>query len=71
MYKDTGNDMIEDSCENENDQAPMKLIDFKCWSKITYYYGVIGPEIMFFCESKSMMSHFQVPDLDPIKVSIR
>ena len=54
-----------------DDGAPMKLIDQKCWFKITHIFGVIGPEIMFFCQEKSMISNIQMPDLDPITVCIR
>ena len=57
MYQDTGNGILDaDSFDNDDGHAPMKLIDQKCWFKITYYYGVIGPEIMFFCEEKCMIS---------------
>lgn len=71
IQKDTGNDMIEGGFDNEEDQAAMKLVDTKCWHKITYIFGVMGPEIMFFCQENSVISSFQSPDLDPIKVSIR
>lgn len=68
IYDKVPNDLIQDSGD---DHAPMKLVDQKCWCKITYIYGVIGPEIMFFCQDHAMMSSQQLPDLDPISVSIR
>ena len=50
---------------------PMKLINLNAWSKITYTYGVIGPEIMFFCQDNNIVSNFKMPDLDPITISVR
>ena len=72
MCQDNAAGFIEGGFDNEEDQAPMKLIDLKCWHKITYIYGLIGPEIMFFCQEKSsMVSALQMPDLDPITISVR
>ena len=55
VMHDNGAGMIEGGFDNEEEFAPMKLIDLKCWCKITYTYGVIGPEIMFFCQEKNQM----------------
>ena len=65
VLQDTGN-VMNNSCDMEEEQQPMKLIDQACWNKITYNYGVIGPEIMFFCQQQDFLSNFMMPDLDPI-----
>ena len=70
MYQDTGNDIIDNILNlddpSEEDQLPIKLIDYKAWCKITYYFGVIGPEILFFCQENGIINQFQMPDLEPI-----
>ena len=40
---------IEDTIQME-DQPEMRLVSQQCWSKITYIFGLIGPEIAFFCK---------------------
>lgn len=45
------------------------LVDQLCWLKITSYFGLLGPEIMFFSHKDPMIDEY-MPDLEPIKVSI-
>lgn len=72
MYQDTDNDMLDNSFgEVADDSLPIKLIDYKAWCKITYNFGIIGPEILFFCQENGIINHFQMPDLEPISISIR
>ena len=56
---------------NDWEQEPeIRLISDNCWRKITYTFGQIGPEIMFFCNKDPQMDNAYVPDLEPVKVGI-
>jgi len=46
---------------------PMRLIDQTCWNKITYIFGLIGPEICFFCH-EDQITQALLPDLDPFTI---
>ena len=56
---------------NDWEQEPeIRLISDNCWRKITYTFGQLGPEIMFFCNKDPQMDNAYVPDLEPVKVGI-
>ena len=46
------------------------LVGQQCWSKITYLYGLIGPEVMFFC-NKDPITKKWMPDLEQTTVKVR
>ena len=54
--------------EKEED-VEIRLISDNCWRKITYVFGQLGPEIMFFCHKDQHLDAY-VPDLEPVKVGI-
>lgn len=47
----------------------MFLVDQQCWSKITYTFGLLGPEIMLFAQQDPMLG-VHMPDLEPVKVHV-
>ncbi len=64
--------MVTDLSASESiafDGGSAILIDQQCWFKITSYFGLVGPEIMFFCHKDPMLDAF-MPDLEPFKATI-
>lgn len=59
---------VAETNEYETD-AEIRLVSDACWRKITYTFGQLGPEIMFFCHKDPHLDCY-VPDLEPIKVEI-
>lgn len=47
----------------------MVLVSEDCWRHITNAYGLIGPEILFFCHEDPITNKF-MPDLEPSKLSV-
>lgn len=72
MNQAMGYDYLDAELGNQStDQAQeIVLVSQQCWSKITYFYGQVGPDIMFFC-TQDPITKTQVPDLEPIRVSVR
>lgn len=52
------------------ENTSIKLVNQQCWSKITYFFGQKGPEIMFFCKQDPITKQF-MPDLEPVKIYLR
>lgn len=59
---------LSDTNDWENDPE-IRLISDNCWRKITYTFGQLGPEIMFFCNRDPQLDCY-VPDLEPVKIGI-
>ena len=59
---------VTDTNDWENDPE-IRLISDNCWRKITYTFGQLGPEIMFFCNRDPQLDCY-VPDLEPVKIGI-
>jgi hypothetical protein len=59
-----------DTSKNDQSDGKMKLINLSCWNKISFYFGSMGPEILFFCH-QDPISKIMMPDLEPIKVMMR
>ena len=69
IYENEGAD-ISHLINDQREALSIKLINQACWSKITYNFGQIGPEIMFFCRQDKIRKEF-IPDLEPIKITLR
>lgn len=60
---------IADTNDWDKDDPEIRLISDNCWRNITYTFGQLGPEIMFFCNKDPHLDAY-VPDLEPVKVGI-
>ena len=52
-----------------HDAGAMVLVDQTCWFKLTYVFGLLGPEIMLHAALEKMLGAY-IPDLEPIKVHV-
>lgn len=60
---------LPDGLISEKQEQKVHLVSQQCWSKITYFFGLHGPEIMFFCQQDPLTKQY-MPDLNPVKLGV-